>query len=331
MQAIYAVFPAPAAPSARCEPTAGGGKIANRVATRFASLLLPLDRSPVAELAIPFAVAIARRSKAALEFSAVHRAYFSRDSHAANAWALKVDQAKEAEVAGEEHAYLDAVAARVTADSQVPATATLLTGSVASAESIADRILEHAQSRQSELIVMTTRALGRMSRLELGSVADELVRRAHLPILLVSPGSEERPHDLQPRLDHFLIPLDGSELSAQILDTSIALAALMGARCTLLRVLAPKSSDGDLQAAEQYLQSVAAAPSAQGLTVQMRVVRSPKPVDAILQEAESLQCNLITLATHGYGGFKRLLLGSVADKLIRRAAVPMLVYCPARD
>lgn len=57
----------------------------------FASLLVPLDQSPVAELALPFAVAIAQRAKRALALVAVHHSYVFDDPHASNAWALKMD------------------------------------------------------------------------------------------------------------------------------------------------------------------------------------------------------------------------------------------------
>jgi nucleotide-binding universal stress UspA family protein len=66
----------------------------------------------------------------------------------------------------------------------------------------------------------------------------------------------------------------------------------------------------------------------QGLTVQTRIVVARHAAEAILAEAEAQASNLIAPATHGRGGFKRLMLGSVADKLIRGAASPILVYRP---
>jgi hypothetical protein len=52
-------------------------------------------------------------------------------------------------------------------------------------------------------------------------------------------------------------------------------------------------------------------------------------VDSILERARPEQIALIVLATHGRGGLRRLALGSVADKLVRGADVPILVYRPA--
>jgi nucleotide-binding universal stress UspA family protein len=54
-----------------------------------------------------------------------------------------------------------------------------------------------------------------------------------------------------------------------------------------------------------------------------------RPAEAILGDAEAQQVDLIALATHGRGGVSRLFLGSVADKVVRGATVPVLVYHPA--
>jgi nucleotide-binding universal stress UspA family protein len=294
----------------------------------FASVLVPLDRSPVAELALPFAVTIAQRARAALEFVAVHHSYMFDDAHAANAWALKPDPEKEAEILREERAYLADTARRVTKGLSVAATTTVLSGSVVDSPAIADRILEQARTKSADLIVMTTHSRGVVSRLGLGSVADELVRRSHVPVLLIRPDDHQPPRVPEPALDNILIPLDGSALSEKILARALPLARLMNSRCTLLRVIAPKSGEQEEQQAEQYLERLAATPRQQGVEVRARVVVAKHPVEAILNAAQTEKSNLIALATHGYGGFRRLVLGSVADKIVRHAPLPVLVHCP---
>ena len=59
-----------------------------------------------------------------------------------------------------------------------------------------------------------------------------------------------------------------------------------------------------------------------------RVAVEDQPAAAILREAAAACCDLVALATHGRHGLARLLLGSVADKIIRGAAVPVLVHRP---
>jgi nucleotide-binding universal stress UspA family protein len=139
----------------------------------------------------------------------------------------------------------------------------------------------------------------------------------------------------EPALDDILIPLDGSPLSEQVLGPAVELARLMEARCLLLRVVPPHSSRGrgagdlsEVAKAEEYLEGVAARLRRQGLEVRTRAHLARHPAGAILEEAAARPGSLIALATHGRGGLTRLLLGSVAGKLVRAAAAPLLVYRP---
>jgi nucleotide-binding universal stress UspA family protein len=108
----------------------------------------------------------------------------------------------------------------------------------------------------------------------------------------------------------------------------------MGARCSLLRVVETRSFPADRSPgastekahAEAYLQRIAARVREQGVPVRTRVAVARHAAEAILEEAAAQASDLIALATHGRGGLKRLLLGSVAEKLLRAAASPVLVY-----
>jgi nucleotide-binding universal stress UspA family protein len=143
-----------------------------------------------------------------------------------------------------------------------------------------------------------------------------------------------------------LIPLDGSPLAEAILEDAIALGMLMQADYTLLQAiepalfgyapgwLAPGLNEevlAQLQAAAQgYLEHVAERMRAQQLQVRTQVVLAP-PAAAILEYAREQAVDLIALATHGRGGGARMLLGSVADKIVRGAGAPVLVARPHGD
>jgi nucleotide-binding universal stress UspA family protein len=299
----------------------------------YRSLLVPLDRSSFAEQALPAALSIARRAHARLDLVEVHTLYALDDAHAA--W-CSFEPDRDAERKQQEQLYLDATAKWLTSVTPVSASTGVLSGSTLLAATVADGILERAQAGNADLIVMATHGQGPLTHFGRGSVADELVRRAHVPVLLVRP-SEEVPDIIpEPVLDNILIPLDGSALAEQVLQPTLELALLMGARCTLLRVIESRSSHseaagGDLPEREQaqaYLDRVAGRAREQGLQVGTRVVMARHAAEAIVQESDMLSCNLIALATHGRGGLKRLLLGSVAEKLVRDARLPVLVYCP---
>lgn len=287
----------------------------------FTSLMVPLDGSPAAEGALPLATTVAARAHASLGVVAVHRSYVFDNPHAQNAWTLSSDPDREAKGVQREEAYLTEAAARATDGTSVAASTKVLPGSAVDPFVIASTILTAAEEAHVDLIAMTTRARGLVSRVGLGSVADELVRRSHVPVLLVPPA------DAAATLTHLLVPLDGSAPSEQILAPALDLARLLGARVTLMRVVSPKA---DTEAESfAYLEGVAAASRDDDLSIETYVVVARNPGDAILEAATLLEVDAIALATRGVGGLKRLVLGSVADKLVQAATLPILVRCPA--
>jgi nucleotide-binding universal stress UspA family protein len=298
----------------------------------YRSLLVPLDQSPFAEQALPLALSIARRAGARLDLVAVHALYALEDPHAA--W-CRFDHDRDAECKRQELLYLDAAAQRVTSLAPVQVTAEVLPGSSALPETVAESLLDRARVSKTDLIVMATHGRAPLSRFVLGSVADELIRRASMPVLLVRPNGPPPEILPGPTLDSILIPLDGSPLAQQVLGPALDLAYLMRARCILLRVVEPHSAGHqganglpEKAEAEIDLRRVAARLREQGLHVRTRLIAAQRAANAILEEAEAEGSNLIALATHGRGGLNRLLMGSVADRLVRLAACPVLVYRP---
>jgi nucleotide-binding universal stress UspA family protein len=299
----------------------------------YRSVLVPLDRSSFAEQALPWAVSIARRANARLDLVEVHALYAL--DHPKAAW-VPYDSARDAERQRQEQLYLDATAKWVTSVSPVPSTAAVLPGSALLPQTVADSVLERARAGQADLIVMATHGRSALSCYGLGSVADELVRRAPMPVLLVRP-SAAAPHIIpEPVLENILIPLDGSALAERGVEPALDLAGLMEARVSLLRAVGSCPAAGDRGAggppekgqAEVYLERVAGGLREQGLQVRTHVVAARHAAAAILAEAAAQGIDLIALATHGRGGLRRLLLGSVAHRLVRGAASPVLVYRP---
>ena len=184
----------------------------------------------------------------------------------------------------QERAYLDGIVQRLASLSSVPVTSALLDGPV-----IAEMLSGHATATKADLVVMTTHGLGPLSRFWLGSVADEMVRRATTPILLVRPQEKAPDFTFEPMLRHILVPLDGSVLAEQVLDSALILGSLMQADYTLLRIYGPLidthldplgyATVGGFEPLEQlraeakdYLNRVAERLQQQGHTVQTQVV-----------------------------------------------------------
>jgi nucleotide-binding universal stress UspA family protein len=137
-----------------------------------------------------------------------------------------------------------------------------------------------------------------------------------------------------------LVALDGTPMAEQILQPAGEFAKLLGASLTLLRVVplgaphgvrketAPDVLQGDTRWAEAHvhLQRVADSLGDQKIAVQTRIVASAHPATAILHEAASGEYDLLALETHGRRGLPRLFLGSIADKVVRGASIPVLVH-----
>jgi nucleotide-binding universal stress UspA family protein len=295
----------------------------------FRNLLVPLDGSELAEHALPVAVEVARRSAAGLELAHV------RCAPIATGEGTNATQAAEP-AAGNEQEYLEAV--RANTSNGVAVTVALLDG-----PAIAPALCAEVTRRGVDLIVMTTHGRGGLARAWLGSVADRMVREAEVPVLLVRPGGDApgmQPPELFRRI---LVPLEECSRIETILEPARALGGLSDATYTLLHVITPTTSSGHYRDRRERAEQEAIEESR--ATAQLRraaarvqlgaeqattmVVRHRSPAWAILERAAE-GYDLIALATHGYGPVGRFLLGSVADKVLRGATIPVLVCRASR-
>jgi nucleotide-binding universal stress UspA family protein len=304
----------------------------------YRSLLVPLDGSACAEQALPPALTIARKAGAVLNVVSVQVPF-----PATYEGMVRVSNPLQADARDRARSYLDAVVQRIAATSPVPTRATLLDGPVAEA------LYRHAGTTGIDLVVMTVVGAGPWTRLWLGSVADELVRRLPMPLLLLRPQEPAPAPGIEPAFRHILIPLDGSEVAEQILEPAVALGNLMQAEYTLLRVARPAVSarlapgagptselpqqrlplnEGQPSSdAQAYLDRVAERLRAGSLRTETRVVLHDHPAEAILS-AQDAGIDLIAFTTRGHRALPWLFLGSTADKVLRGATTPVLVWRP---
>lgn len=300
----------------------------------FRTVVVPLDGSPFAEQALPNALGIVRRAGATLDLVHVHVLYALPDPACGRySFVPKLDN----EHRRQEQLYLEGTAKWLSAVSPVPWTAAVVSGLDT------DGILQRVQDDKADLIVMTTHGRGPLGRFFLGGVADELIRKAAVPVLLVRPRDPVPGIMPEPLLEHVLVPLDGSSLAERVLGSALEFLRLWEGRCTLLRVIeaSPAATlerpnrlrplEQEQEAARAYLEKIAGRLREEGMGVQTRIVVAPHAAPAILEQAQTQRCDFIALATHGRGGLRRMLLGSVADKVIRGASTPVLVYRPAND
>jgi len=137
-----------------------------------------------------------------------------------------------------------------------------------------------------------------------------------------------------------LVPLDGSGLAECVLPHVTAIAKGCGIeKVVLLRVVepipveAPAAIDFEavqkdsVKAAEKYLTKTKTKLSKKGLNVEAKV-STGRPAENITEFAERNKVDLVAIATHGRSGISRWIFGSVAGKLVRSCAIPMLIIKP---
>jgi nucleotide-binding universal stress UspA family protein len=221
---------------------------------------------------------------------------------------------------------------------------------------VTETLCDYTRTSGNDLVVLSTHGRGPLARFWLGSVADELVRRLPMPILAVRPQEEPAEPPKAAPFRHILIPLDGSPLAEEIIEPALALGMLGEAEYTLLRFISPtilggvsfsdmggmlvdetllrrleEAHEAARREAETYLQRTAARLRERTSRVHTHVHDSEQPALAILAQAREVKADLIAIATHGRGGLNRLLLGSVADKVLRGASVPVLLDHPSEE
>lgn len=315
----------------------------------FKNILVPLDGSAFSEQALPRAIAIARRTGGALHLVTVAdgEGPVAESSYEKGAARERDGHLQAAE------AYLSAVAKRIPeGESQVEVSIHALP-----AGGVVSTLLAELTDHPQDLVVMTTHGRGPLERTWIGSVADGLIRQAPCPVLLLHPDQEDLPEGEEAGEDvpfsvaepfrHLLAPLDRSPLGAAALDLAAGMAELEGSQLTLLHVVpAPPGGAfpyliGDwreeratpelAKGVEDDLAHAAQTVAERGVTAATEIRTLEPPVKGILATIHEKGADLLVMSTRGRGGVERLMLGSVADKVVRTSPIPVLVVRPAAE
>ncbi|TVP48232.1 MAG: universal stress protein [Gemmatimonadales bacterium] len=313
-------------------------------------IVVPLDGSRFGERALPLALSVAERTGGSLELITI-AVPVVQSAGGRDAAVTGDDSGDRGEVRA--RAYLDEVADRI----RVAGYEGALVRDVISPGNAARSIVRRVAEVEADLVIMTTHGRGPLQRAWLGSTADGVIRRSPCPVLLVRPPDalaetepEDRPPiDLSARPGPFsrvVIPLDGSEAAERAFDSLPPLLA-EGATAHLLRIVAPfvaggspylphtvrEAQDHEMvrRASAEYLDRFRGRVEASGFVAEPEVVTGGQPAVAILRASESLGAGLIAMSTSGRGGAARLLLGSVADKVVRGAPCPVLLSRTPED
>jgi nucleotide-binding universal stress UspA family protein len=286
---------------------------------RFTKILCPTDFSPGSQPAVGAAVQLANATNAELVL--------------AHAWYLT------SPLAGGEYVFPPQVTQQLVDDSQRALDDAVRGAGTAGATRVSGRLLAGApwaqivgllEAEPFDLCVIGTHGRTGLSRILLGSVAENVVRHAPCSVLTV------RPTGVGPAFEHVLVPTDFSESS----DQALGIAAEMvrpGGAITLLHVLElPVSYRGEVpipelardldkhavEALEKRAKRLGAKLGGRVLT-RSRIGYPGAQTLAVLDDDRTI--DLVVMGSHGRTGLRRVLLGSVAEKVVRNARCSVLV------
>lgn len=291
----------------------------------MAGVLLPLDTSELARSALPYALALANALREPLVLVGV--------------WD-RTDQDLGGVLTAVQNQEIERVAVQIYRD-ELESVAAQCSG-IDTVIDVrqgrpADEILASIAEHRATALVISTHGRGGLQRAIWGSVADKLVHVSPVPALVVNPQEEGMPTSWEPK--RLMVPLDGSDRAERALPVARQLAVACESSLALVRVVPWASSsvgfpmlpvldteriESELaEAAEAYLREQANAGETSAV---LRGV----PSDGLVHFVNANNIDLVVMTSHGRTGFLRWALGSVADRLLKSGAAPILLV-PARD
>lgn len=199
-------------------------------------------------------------------------------------------------------------------------------------DSAAGGVLAYAAEQDIDLIVMGTHGRRGVDRLLMGSVAEEVVRLSACPTLTVCCRNQPEPDR---DINQILVPMGLSDHTDALFAHALAIGATYDAQLRLVHVIekavfppvygieeASSYDEAVERRVRRALATYANAADEQGVEAAVAVLHG-HPAEAILNILDDGSIDLVTIATHGRTGIKRLLMGSVAEKVIRMAPCPV--------
>ncbi|KPK48476.1 MAG: hypothetical protein AMJ77_00085 [Dehalococcoidia bacterium SM23_28_2] len=301
----------------------------------FDKILVPLDGSPVAQAILPYVMLVAKGFHSRVILFHVAESALDQEDPEQKTYA---DETME-RIRPLAENYLAGVADEFR--KQGIDVETRVVGGRATA-----KILEHAEQENVGLIALSTHGRSGLARWVMGSGVDRILRACEQPVLLVRPR-DEGGGETAARLSKIIVPLDGSNTAEAALPLAEELARALGLELILIQVIgvettvrfgsmAPDSWSVPSDVLQQldvvasgYLTGLAKQLKNKGLTVQWEVFRGAAG-SRIVEFAKETSDSLVAMTTHGRSGFRRWVMGSVADEVVRHTGEPVLVIRPHR-
>lgn len=189
-----------------------------------------------------------------------------------------------------------------------------------------ERIIDLAEAENCELIVMGRRGLSRLERVLMGSVTARVIGHSPIDVLVV-------PLNAEIGWKKILLATDGSRYSKAASERAIDFAFQYGGQIVVVSAVdvpaelygeAPDAVEGLIKKAKGYVDDVKRQAEASGIKIEA-FVREGEAYKAIIDLAKEQNANIIVMGSHGRTGLKRLLMGSVTEKVIGYSSCPVLV------
>jgi nucleotide-binding universal stress UspA family protein len=291
----------------------------------FRHLLVPLDGSPPAEAALPLAVGLARRLGASVTLLHV----IERGAPAA------VHGERHLSDPGEAGRYLEGLA---RGEGAAPRVACHVHTDLEA--DVAGSIARRAEELEADLIVMCTHGRRQLRHRLFGSVAQGVLGRGRIPVLLAPPGRGRETWVCR----RVLAPVDARPEHGHSLPVALAFARACGAAVHVLWVvptlgtlsgehaatghLLPGTTAALLELEEEqagrWVRAETERAGAEGIPVTLEVARGD-PAETILEAATRADADLLVVGTHARPGMDAFLAGSVAPRVAGRAMWPLLL------
>jgi nucleotide-binding universal stress UspA family protein len=310
----------------------------------YSKIMVPLDGSPLAEHALPYAVTLAKRLDAELLLLRVTEV----------APLLDDTPDKELEVIKGAEDYLELVRNAIIDPASESALDPEKVRTLVAYGDSKRELTELAPFEKTDLIVMTTHGRTGLTKLVAGSVATKIVRNVDIPVVLIRPEKIDKTEPLEETLHEatslevpennmrVVVTLDGTPEAEVAVDKAVELASNLGASLYLLRVVSPYTpmeysdvSTGYVldnteetqyrrEEAYKYLDKVQERITAMGFN-SVKVVRIGNAADEITDYVSKVQASMVVMATHARGRLGSVLMGSVAEEIVRRSHLPVMV------
>ena len=199
-----------------------------------------------------------------------------------------------------------------------------------------------AEATEQAVLVMASHGRGGLQQFVLGSVALSIVHYVHCPVIIVRMGSELP--ETHSNLETVLLPTDGSAFSEQVIDDALEILGEPKPALRIVQVLehpawtahsinaglVSQYLEASRESSEDHLDELTNRLRARGYRAEAEL-RSGAAAEGILASVEDHGIDLIAMATHGRGGVGRLLLGSVAQRVLNRSNVPLMLIRPQSE